>query len=82
MAKNEYLAALGKIPDSRKNDIIRAVNNNIPKDKAGLKTAVEKVFYDNLVAEADAHVKKYGKRPVFAMCEIESDDPRLDIYND
>ena len=81
MDEKAYLSALYAIRGSRKNDIIDAVNRKVPKDKAGLKSDVEKMFYDNLWAEAEALQKKYGDWPVFDMYEIESDDPRLDIYN-
>lgn len=81
MNEKEYMKALGALPGSRKNDIIRAVNHNIPKDKAGLTSDVEKMFFDRLVAEADAYEKRGGVRPVFDMVEIEDEDPRLDIYS-
>ena len=35
-----------------------------------------------MVAEAEAHEKKYGFYPVFEMEEIEYDDPVLDNYKD
>ena len=82
MTEKEYLVELGKIRGSRKNQIIRAVNNKIPKDKAGLKSPVEKKFFDNLMKEAEAHEKKYGFWPTFDMCEIETDDPVLDVYKE
>jgi hypothetical protein len=40
------------------------------------------MLYDRLWKEAEDHVKKYGDWPVFENVEIESDDPRLDIYNE
>ena len=82
MTDKDYMAALGKIRGSRLNEIISAVNNKIPKKDAGLKDAVEERFYDNLVKEADDLEKRGGVRPVFDSVEIESDDPRLDIYKD
>ena len=81
MDEKAYLSALYAMRGSRKNDIIDAVNRKVPKENAGLKLDVEKMFYDRLWAEAEAHQKKYGDWPVFEICEIESDDPRLDIYN-
>lgn len=81
MTEKEYRVALSKVRGSRKNDIIDAVNNKIPKEKAGLETEVEKLFYKRLWKEATAHEKKYGKWPVFEMCEIETDDQVLDIYS-
>ena len=82
MTEKEYLVKLGAMSESRKNDIITAVNHKVPKKDAGLKTEVERVFYARLWREATAHEKKYGKWPVFEMCEVETNDPRLDIYNE
>lgn len=81
MNEKEYLRELGNIKASRLNEIISAVNAKMPKAKAGLKTDVEKMFYERLMKEAKEHEKKYGFWPTFDMTEIESDDPRLDIYN-
>ena len=81
MTEKEYLAEFGKMRPSRENDIIRAVNCKVPKEKAGLKNEVESMFYDRLMAEADAYEKRGGVRPVFEMSEIETNDPRLDIYS-
>lgn len=81
MTEKEYLVKLSEVRESRKNEIISAVNRKIPKEKAGLKTEVERTFYERLWKEATAHEKKYGKWPVFEVCEIETNDPRLDIYN-
>ena len=81
MTNEEYLKELGRTPASRLNDITRAVNSNTPKAEAGLKSEFEEMFYDRLTAEADEYEKRGGVRPVFDMAEIESDDPRLDIYN-
>ena len=54
MDEKAYLSALYAMRGSRKNDIIDAVNRTVPKDKAGLKSDVEKMFYDDLWAEAEA----------------------------
>lgn len=81
MTEKEYLVKLGAVRESRKNEIISAVNRKVPQKKAGLKTEVERIFYERLWKEATAHEKKYGKWPVFEMCEIETNDPRLDIYS-
>ena len=70
----EFLRELRKIRASRLNQIIYAVNCKIPKDEAGLKTSVEKRFYDSLISEAKDYEKKYGFWPTFDMEEIESDD--------
>lgn len=80
MKNEEYLKELGRAPASRLNEITRAVNSKTPKAEAGLKSEFEETFYDRLCAEADAYEKRGGVRPVFDMAEIESDDPRLDIY--
>lgn len=82
MSEKEYLKELGKMKGSRINEIISSVNAKTPKAKAGLKNDVEKMFYDRLTKEAQEHEKKYGFWPTFDMTEIETDDPRLDIYND
>lgn len=81
MNEKEYMDALQKMPGSRQNDIIRAVNCKVPKKDAGLKTEVEEMFYDRLWKEADALEKRGGVRPIFDTVEIETDDPRLDIYS-
>lgn len=80
MNEKDYYKALDVMPGSRKNDIIYAVNSRLDKKDAGLKNPVEEMFFDRLVAEADAYEKRGGVRPMFEMCEIESDDDRLDIY--
>lgn len=82
MANNKYYQELAKIKSSRLNQIIHAVNCKVPENEIGLKGETEKQFYDNLIKQANEHVKKHGFWPVFEMCEIESDDPVLDIYND
>ena len=73
---------MAKIPGSRWNVIIAAVNADIPKGKAGLKGEEEEKLFDEIKAEADALEKRGGVRPVFDPVEIESDDPALDIYNE
>ena len=80
MTDSKYYAELGKIRASRLNEIIHAVNCKVPKNKIGLKGEVEKRFYNGLINQANSHVKKHGFWPTFDMYEIESDDPRLDIY--
>lgn len=82
MNEKEFMAEFSKMRGSRINDIIHAVNFKIPKEEAGLKNDVERQFYDSITEEAEAHEKKYGFWPAFEMCEIEYDDPRLDIYKD
>jgi len=81
MTEKEYNTALSKMRGSRINDIISALNSRTPKEEAGLKNEAEEKFFDNLTKEAEAHLKKYGDLPTFAPVEIESDDPRLDIYS-
>lgn len=82
MTEKEYRSELRKMPGSRQNDIIYAVNCKVPKKEADIKNETERMLYDELWAEATAHKKKYGDWPVFEMSEIETDDPRLDIYKD
>lgn len=82
MTIKEYLDELGKIRGSRLNEIIRMVNTLTPKEEAGLTTPVEEMFFDRLMAEADRDEKRFGKRTIFENVEIESDDPKLDIYRD
>lgn len=67
---------------SRMNDIIRMVNTKIPKEQAGLKTPEEEKFWDGLVAEAKMMEARTGKPVIFDNVEIETDDPRLDIYSE
>lgn len=81
MSESEYMKELHEMGGSRMNEIIRAVNMKASKEEAELKGEVEEKFYDELVAQAKEHEKKWGEWPVFEMCEIESDDPKLDIYS-
>lgn len=82
MKEQEYYRKLATLKASRINEITYAVNCKVPEKEIGLKDEVEKMYYDRLMKQAKEHEKKYGKWPVFAMQEIESDDPKLDIYND
>ena len=82
MDEKEYYSELGKIRGSRLNKIISAVNAKVPEEKIGLVSEVGKWFYDSLITQANEHVGKYGFWPVFDLCEIETDDPILDIYKD
>lgn len=82
MSEKEYLQKLGEKSGRRKNAIIAAVQSRTPKEMAGLQDEVESWFFDSLVKQAEDHVKKYGFYPTFELCEIESDDPVLDIYRD
>lgn len=66
---------------STKNRIIHAVNMKMPKKDAGLKDKCEEGYYDYLWKLAELHVRAYGDWPVYEMCEIETDDPVLDIYS-
>jgi len=69
------------ISNRRYNHIIAAVNDRIPKEQAGLLTPEEETAFDNLIAEAEKHMQKWGSYPTFELCEIDFDDPALDIYN-
>ena len=82
MKEKKYFQELAKIPMTRLNEITRAINGKTPKEDAGLKTEVEKMFFDRGWKEAEDHEKKYGTWPTFEMGEIEYDDPVLDIYKD
>lgn len=82
MTDSKYYAELGKIRASRLNEIINGVNCKVPKIQLSLKGEVENRFYKGLIEQANAHVKKHGFWPTFDMMEVESDDPRLDIYKD
>ncbi len=66
---------------SRVNVIIRAVNEKIPKDKAGLKNALEETWYDGIWTNAEDFQKEFGKWPAFDLMELEYDDPDMDIYS-
>ena len=81
MTEKEYFVELGKIRNSRLNEIIRMVNTQTPKEEAELKSPVEEMFFDRLVAEAKRDEARTGKRTIFENLEIETDDPRLDIYS-
>lgn len=78
----DYLVELGKIPGSRLCQIVRVVNERGSKSDAKLKTPTEERYFDNLMENAEAHLRKYGSWPIYEMPEIEYDDPVLDIYSD
>lgn len=80
--KEQYLRELAKLPASRTNAIIRAVNAKKTLEESGAKSEVEKMFFNDLLEGAKEHEAKYGKWPVYALDEIEYDDPALDIYHD
>jgi len=79
--KKEYLKRLSEARASRLNVIIRAVNEKIEKENAGLREEFEEMFFDHLMEEARSIEEKYGDWPVFDMMEIDYDDPVLDIYS-
>ena len=81
MSDKEYYRELGKIRASRLNEITRAVNNKVSKAKAGLKGEIESRYFDSLWKQAMDVQAKYGEWPVFEMEELESDDPKLNIYS-
>lgn len=82
MNEQEYFKKLASVKASRINAITHAVNCKLPKDEVEFENDVEKMYYDRLFKQAREHESKYGRWPVFAMQEIESDDEKLDIYND
>lgn len=67
---------------SRRNEIAHAVNCRVSAAEIGLKDKFEKAWYNYLWKSAELHNKRYGFWPVFEMEEIESDDPKTDIYHD
>ena len=78
----EYHDAWAAMKTSRENEIIHAVNCGVPKEEFDFKNEAESKYYDYLVKEADAYEEYGGKRPIFEVGEIETDDPKLDIYNE
>lgn len=62
------------------NEFLRAVNAKTPKDQIEFKNKFGEQYYDRLWEEAEAHEKKYGFWPTYEMCEIEWEDPVLDVY--
>ena len=81
MDEREYMAAIEAKPGSRLNVIIAAVNARLPKSGLEMDEA-ETMFYERLESQAEQYEKIIGERPVYDMCEIEWDDPILDIYSD
>ena len=67
---------------SRRNEIAHAVNCKVSAEELGLKNKFEKAWHEYLWKTAELHNERYGDWPVFEMEEIESDDPKLDIYRD
>ena len=65
---------------SRRNEISYAVSCKVPEEKAGLKGNMEKAWFNYLWKTAELHEEIYGFWPVFEAEELESDDPRLEIY--
>lgn len=82
MKEEMYFNELRNLPASRINVILKAVNEKKALKESDAKSEVEKMLYERTMKEARTHEQKYGKWPVFEMCEIESDDPALDIYHD
>ena len=78
----KYHEAWNLIRQSRKNEIIAAVNAKILKENMDFNNEAEAKYYEYLTAEADAYEEYGGVRPIFEMGEIDYDDPVLDIYNE
>ena len=76
-----YLKDLSHVSTSRKNDIIRHVNYRLPKEKYEFRNKTEEAFYESLIDEATRMQSKTGVWPIFELCEIDYDDPILDIYS-
>ena len=62
------------------NRIIDLVNSKIPKEKCVFRSDEEERFYDNLINEAKETLDRIGVWPIFDVCELDYDDPALDIY--
>ncbi len=62
------------------NRIISLVNYKTPKEKCDLRSVEEERFYDNLINEAKEMMDRTGIWPIFDVCELDYDDPALDIY--
>ena len=77
----EYLRELDNVPNRRKNEIIRLVNYKTPKDEIPFRSRTEEQFYENLIREAEETQNRIGVWPIFELCEIDYDDPVLDIYS-
>lgn len=71
MDEQEYLRQLIDIPPRRKNSIIAAVTCKMPEMKIQLETEVERMFYQRLWKEAEAHLEKYGFWPTFDLYELD-----------
>ncbi|MBR2740256.1 MAG: hypothetical protein IKD87_06265 [Oscillospiraceae bacterium] len=78
----DYLNELSHVPTWRKNDIIRHVNYRLPKEKYVFRNMTEEAFYESLIEETTMMQCRTGRWPVFELCEIDYDDPILDIYSD
>lgn len=78
----QKLRELYQLRASRRNDIAYAVSCRVPKEEFEFRAKIDERYFDLLIEEAEAHVKKYGFWPVFEMEEIDYDDPILDIYRD
>ena len=83
MTEKDYFRIMwDEKPASRRNQIIMAVNMKVSKQNADLKDEAEEMYYDRLMKQAEEHLKEFGRWPEFEMCEIDWDDPVLDIYKD
>ena len=71
MEEKEYFRRLGDIPPRKRNSIITAVSCKMPAAEILLETEVERIFYQRLWKEAEAHLEKYGAWPVFDLCELD-----------
>ena len=71
---------LRRLSSRAMNRIIRHINSRSPKKTCDITNRAEEEFFDNVLDEAERHLEKYGFWPVFELCEIDYDDPILDIY--
>ncbi|MCB6500276.1 hypothetical protein LI148_07285 [Colidextribacter sp. 210702-DFI.3.9] len=72
MNEKEWFAAFCEKPARRINAVQYAVENKIPKGKAGLMDECEEVYYERLWASAEEDMKKYGTWPGFERAESDT----------
>lgn len=66
----------------RWNELIEAINNNVPADKVvPPMNEKERASFYRMEDELKRLRARYGKNQKFAPVEIESDDDSLDIYS-
>lgn len=81
MTEKEFRDGFYKMSGRETNRLLYAVNCKVPMEEMEFKSEIEREAFKRFWEEAEALHKKYGFWPVFEMCEIEWDDPCLNIYN-